>query len=158
MNVAEFVAVLNTLEQDHQLVLDRVQVLKEMVVWLTAPDELDVKHVFGRLRELDNYFVTQLATHMDEEEKTLFPLLEQFPPDGPALADRLRQDHTDLRRKIDAFNSCLSVALDLEDRPPHVVLRDLLTDAWELWEVLDKHAHQETRGIHACLETATGQG
>jgi hypothetical protein len=33
-----------------------------------------------------------------------------------------------------------------------VVLRDLLTYAWELWELLDRHAHAETQGIHECLE------
>jgi hemerythrin-like domain-containing protein len=152
MNVVLFAAALDTVEQDHQLVLDRVEALKELVVALMTPGELDVPQVFGRLREIDNYFVTQLAVHMDEEEKSLFPLLEQLPPEGPALAERLRQEHTTLRRKLDDFSNCLAVALELQDRPPRVVLRDLLTYGWELWELLDRHELAETQGIHECLE------
>lgn len=53
---------------------------------------------------------------MDEEEKTLFTLLERFPPHGAALAGRLRQEHDDLRRRLDEFGSCLSVATELQDR------------------------------------------
>ena len=84
MHIADFVAALNTLEQDHQLLLDRMQALKEMVGCLAEPESIDPPRVFGRLRELDKYFITQLTTHMDEEETTLFPLLEQFPPEGSA--------------------------------------------------------------------------
>ena len=145
-------AALETVEQDHQLVLDRVQALKEMVAALMAPEDLDAPRVFGRLRELDNYFVTQFATHMDGEEKTLFPLLEQLPPEGTALAERLRQEHTTLRRKLDEFNGALEIAVALQDRPPRAVLRDLLTYAWDLWEQLDRHAHDETQCVHACLD------
>jgi hypothetical protein len=152
MTFADFVAALNTVEQDHQLVLDRVQALKEMVTCLLEPEKLDAKRVFGRLKELDDFFVTQFTIHMDEEEKTLFPLLEQFPAEGAALAKRLRQEHETLRGKMKEFSNSVGVALDLQDRPPAVLLRDLLIDAWELWEILDKHAHDETQGIQACLQ------
>jgi hemerythrin-like domain-containing protein len=158
MNVVVLAAALDTVEQDHQLVLDRVQALKEMVAALVSPGDLDAERVFGRLRELDNFFVTQFTVHMDEEEKTLFPLLEQFAPDGATLAEQLRQEHTTLRARLDAFSNCLGVALDLQDRPPRVVLRDLLTFGWQLWELLDKHAHAETRGIHECLDRELGNG
>lgn len=67
---------------------------------------------------------------MDEEEKTLFTLLERFPPHGAALAGRLRQEHDDLRRRLDEFGSCLSVATELQDRPPEAVLQDLLVYTW----------------------------
>ena len=86
MPIADFVAALNTVEQDHQLLLDRMQALKEMVAALAEPENIDPPRDFGRLRDLDKYFITQFTTHMDEEEKTLFPLLEQFPPEGVALA------------------------------------------------------------------------
>jgi len=151
MNVAEFTAALNTVEQDHQIVLDRVQNLKEMVNHLLAPESLDAPWVLGRLRELDGFFATQLMTHMDEEEITLFPLLEQRQPEGAALTAQLRQEHKEIRRGLDAFNSSLGVALDLQDGPPRAVLWDLLIDAWELWEILDKHAHAETEGVRQCL-------
>jgi iron-sulfur cluster repair protein YtfE (RIC family) len=151
MNVAEFKAALDTVEQDHQLVLDKVHALKEGVGYLLAPEDLDAPRVLGRLQELDNYFVTQLIAHMDEEEVTLFPLLERHASEGAALAARLRREHEEIRHKLDAFTSCLGVALDLQDRPPRAVLWDLLVDGWELWEVLDRHAHAETDGLRQCL-------
>jgi hemerythrin-like domain-containing protein len=151
MDVIEVAAALSTVEQDHHLVVDKLQALHEVVAALMSPAEIDVPEVFGRLRELDNYFVTQFTTHMDEEEKTLFPLLERVTPDGAALVEHLRQDHTELRGKLNDFSNCLSVALELQDRPPRVVLRDLLTYSWQLWDLLDRHAYEETHGIHECI-------
>jgi iron-sulfur cluster repair protein YtfE (RIC family) len=151
MNVTEFTAALNTVEQDHQLVLDKVQALKELVGRLLAPEDLDAPRVLNRLRELDAFFATQLADHMDEEEMTLFPLFEHYQSEGPALTTRLRQDHDEIRRKLAAFNSSLGVALDLQDGLPRAVLWDLLVDGWELWELLDRHAHAETEGLRQCL-------
>jgi hemerythrin-like domain-containing protein len=151
MNAIELAAAFSTVEQDHHFVVDKLQALQEVVAALLSPADVDAAQVFGRLRDLDNYFVTQFTIHMDDEEKTLFPLLEQFPPDGTALAERLRREHVALRRKLDDFRNCLDVAVQLQDRPPRVVLRDLLRDTWELWDLVDKHAHAETRGIHECL-------
>jgi hemerythrin-like domain-containing protein len=156
MDVVLFAAALDIVEQDHQLVLDRVEALRELVSALMAPGDLDVPQLFGRLREMDNYFVTQFTVHMEEEEKWLFPLLEQLPPGGAALAERLREEHTTLRGKLADFSKCLEVALELQDRPPRAVLRDLLRYGWELWELLDRHAHAESQGIHDCLERHLG--
>ncbi len=152
MHIANFVAALDTVAQDHQLLLDRMEALKEMVACLAEPENFDPPKVFGRLRDLDKYFITQFTTHMDEEETMLFPLLEQFPPEGGALAECLRQEHEVLRRALADFDSGVGVALDLQDRPPAVLLRDLLMQASELWELLDKHAHAETQGVHDCLK------
>jgi len=151
MNAAEFTAALNTVEQDHHLVLERLQALKETVSRLLWPEDLDAPKVLSRLRELDAFFATQLLNHMDEEETTLFPLLEKGLAEGSALTNRLRREHEDIRRKLDAFDSSLGVALDLQDGPPKAVLWDLLVDGWELWEILDKHAHSETEGVRNCL-------
>src|SRR4051794_23450792 len=150
MDAATFRAALDTVEQDHHLVVDRMQALKEVMTALTSPGDVGPQ-VFARLQELDRFFVTQFSTHLDEEEKTLFPLLEQFAPEGPALAARLRDEHAALRRAMEDFDNCLGVAAELQDRPPRVVLRDLLTYGWDLWDRLDQHAHAETQGIHACL-------
>ena len=50
------------------------------------------------------------------------------------------------------FDSGVGVALDLQDRPPAVLLRDLLIQASELWELLDRHARAESQGLHECLK------
>jgi iron-sulfur cluster repair protein YtfE (RIC family) len=151
MNAAAFTAALNTVEQDHQLVLDKIHALKELVGRLLSPEDLDTPQVLNRLRELDAFFATQLANHMDEEETTLFPLLEHYQAEGPALATRLRHEHDEIRRKLAAFNNSLGVALDLQDGLSQAVLWNLLIDGWELWELLDRHAHAETEGLRQCL-------
>jgi hemerythrin-like domain-containing protein len=151
MNAATFVEALNTVEQDHHLVVDRVQVLQQLALALLEPEISDAPRLFARLRELNNYFATQFVTHLDEEETTLFPLLEQFEPEGPALAKRLRQEHEELRRRLGEFDSCLEIATELQDRPPRTVLEDLRAYTWDLWQLLDSHAHLETEGLHDCL-------
>ena len=151
MNLTAFKAALDTVEQDHQLVLDKVQALKELVSGLLAPEDFDARQVLERLRDLEAFFATVLANHMDEEETTLFPLLEQYHDGGPALVTRLRGEHDEIRRLLAAFNNSLGVALDLQDGLPRAVLWDLLVDGWELWELLDKHAHAETESMRQCL-------
>src|SRR5579872_4400227 len=103
MSAGEFMAALNTVEQDHQLVLDKVQTLKEAVSCLLAPEDPAPRQVLDRLRELNRDFSTQLACHMDEEEMTLFPLVERHAAGGPELVARLRKEHEEIRRKLQEF-------------------------------------------------------
>lgn len=149
MNVKELTAVLNTVEQDHQLVLQKVQSLKETVN-LLEPDEKKPREALQRLRNLHDYFTTQFAIHLDEEEITLFPLLERRSGSSELLS-RLRAEHEDLRRKCERFGNDLEIAAQLEDHVPKAVVRDVLTDAWDLWELLDRHAHAETHAVQECL-------
>jgi hemerythrin-like domain-containing protein len=151
MNAPEFLAAMKTVEQDHQLVLDKVQLLKETVSGLLAPGETVPRAVLDRLRELHGYFSTQLACHMEEEELTLFPLVAQHMPGGGDLVARLRQEHEEVRRKLEEFGNCLHVADELQEDVPKAVARDLLTYGWVLWDILDNHAHQETQALRRCL-------
>ncbi len=154
MNAAELTAALNTVEQDHQLVLDKVQALKDTASHVLNPRAADPHQLLDRLREFNKFFATQFASHLDEEETTLFPLLERQQPGGAELVARLRREHTDLRRKHEEFDNCLQIAFEVEDELPPMVLRDVLTYGWELWELLDTHAHDETRAFHQCLAAA----
>ncbi len=149
MNTDEIMAALCTVEQDHQLVLDKMQALREAVSGLLEPNT-PARRTLDRLQELNRYFVTQLMTHLEEEEVTLFPLLERHKPEGPKLVIRLREEHTEIRRQLDEFGNCLEIALQLEDAP-RVVLRDLLSYGWDFLESLDNHAHVETQGVHLCF-------
>jgi iron-sulfur cluster repair protein YtfE (RIC family) len=151
MNATEFTAALHTLEKDHELVLEKMHALKETIGRLLSPDGLDTARELRKLRELDAYFAIELMTHMDEEEITLFPLLERQHPQGAALALRLRQEHEEIRRKLNAFNNSLGVAQELNDNLPRAVLWDLVVDGWELWELLDEHARLETDGVRQCV-------
>jgi hypothetical protein len=157
MNAAELMAALKTVEQDHELLLEKMQGLRELVGYLEEPAEVDLPRVLDRLREIDGYFVTQMLSHMDEEETTLFPLLEQNKPEGADLVTRLRRDHAEIRRRLEDFGNCLYVAGELEDSgPPDQVVRDLLAYGWELWDILNDHACAETRGVNQCIRDYLG--
>ena len=148
MSAAELTAVLNTVEQDHRLVLGKMQALKDAVSCLLEPGKIDARPILARLWETNEFFATQFQVHLEEEERTLFPFLERQPPEGPALVARLRRDHAEIRRLREEFGKCLAVALECEDAPPKMVLRDVFTFGWELWDALGTHAHAETRAVH----------
>jgi hypothetical protein len=113
MNAAELTAALNTVEQDHRLVLDKIQALKDAVCRLLEP-EVDVAQVIDQHREIHAYLATQFEAHMEEEETTLFPLLERQGSEDSGLVVRLRQQHAEIRRRREEFGNCLRVAGDLE--------------------------------------------
>jgi hemerythrin-like domain-containing protein len=151
MSAEEFLAALNTVEQDHQLVLDKVRALKEAANSLLVPADPAPRQALDRLRELNDYFSTQLACHMDEEEITLFPLMERHAAEGLARVAGLRREHAEIRRKLEEFSNCLDVAGQLSEGLPRPVRRDLLVYSWDLWEALDVHAYRETEAIRECI-------
>jgi hemerythrin-like domain-containing protein len=151
MNANPFLAALDTVEQDHRLVLDKMQALKDAVGCLLDPRDTNPRRVLERLQDLNDYFATQFASHLEEEETTLFPLLEQQEAGGPELVAHLRAEHGEILSKREELENCLEVASGLEERLPRAVVRDLLGYGWELWELLDHHAHAETRAVHRCL-------
>jgi hemerythrin-like domain-containing protein len=154
MNASESMAALGTVEQDHRLVLDKVQALKEAIGFLVEPEGTDLRRALDRLKALERFFATQFAAHMEEEEQTLFPFLQRHDPDSSEVVAQLRREHADIRRQLEEFGNCLAVAGELEDELPRAVLRDLLADGWRLWEALDSHAHDETRAVHRCVGRA----
>jgi hypothetical protein len=152
MNAAEFMAALCLVEEDHQLVLDKVRGLKDALSRLLEPGAEGLSGAVSRLRELYEYFTTRFIAHLEEEEETLFPLLERDGPEGVELTARLRLEHAEIRRKLEELGNCLSVAAELEGGLPRPVLRDLITDGWELWGALDDHAHAETRALQEAID------
>src|SRR5579864_5225880 len=130
MNATDLLPALNTVEQDHRLVLDKMRALKETACYLLDPGDTTPRQVLERLRGLHDYFATQFTAHLEEEEKTLFPLLEQHQPGGPELVARLRREHGEIRRRCEELGNCLEVADGLEDEFPRMVLRDLLAYGW----------------------------
>src|SRR5579875_2737341 len=147
MNATKVRAALDTIEQDHRLVLERMQALKETVNSLMYQKTNDIRQSLFKLREIDNYFGTEFICHSDEEEQTLLPLLEQNIPDGKTLVTRLRVEHDTIRRRCEEFDNSLQVALDLEDGINKTVVRDVFIYGWRLWELLDDHARVETQAI-----------
>jgi iron-sulfur cluster repair protein YtfE (RIC family) len=147
-------AALNTVEQDHRLVLDRMQALKTTVSWLLDRSMEEARQGLFQLREINKYFSTELACHLEEEEQTLFPLLEQSDPQGKELVARLRREHDTIRQRCQELDDCVQVALELEDGLRRAVVRDVYVFGWRLWEALDDHARLETQAIHRCVESS----
>jgi hemerythrin-like domain-containing protein len=154
MNAAESVAALDTVEEDHRLVLEKMRALRDAISWLISPGGPGVCRALQRLREVHDYFATHFTAHLLEEEQTLFPYLRKRLPDGPDVVARLQAEHAEIRRKRQEFGDCLDVAAELEDQLPSAVINDLLTFGWELWDMLDHHAHAETWAVQRCLSRA----
>jgi hemerythrin-like domain-containing protein len=125
LNATKVLAALATIEQDHRLVLERMQALKETVNCLMYQGTNDIRQVLFKLREINKYFSTEFLCHSDEEEQTLFPLLEQENPEGKSLVARLRAEHDTLRRRCEEFDNSLQFAFDLEGGLNKTVLRDV---------------------------------
>ena len=113
MNAAEILAALNTVERDHEMVLKKVQALKDVVSYLLDPDHADVPDVVAKLWELDEYFAKAFPAHTVEEETTLFPLLERHAPGGPELVARLQREHQEIHLKREGEKMAARL-LDLE--------------------------------------------
>jgi hypothetical protein len=151
MNTAEFMAALNTVEQDHLLVLDKIQALKETVSFMEEAGGGATRRGLASLRALNGYFAAQFASHIAEEETTLFPVLEKYLPGGRARVARFRLDHEEILRKREELGNCVAFATELEEGLSKMVVRDLVAYGWELWDLLDKHAHEDTQAIHECI-------
>jgi hemerythrin-like domain-containing protein len=151
MNNADLLLALNVVEEDHQLVLHKMQALKDAVSLLLEPGSATLPRALRRLRELHAYFATKFESHMEEEETALFPLLERNAPGGPELAARLRGEHEEIRRRGEEFGNSLAYAAQLDDELPRAVVRDLLRYGWEFWDYVDQHAHTEMRAVRQCL-------
>jgi hypothetical protein len=151
MNAAASLAALDTVEEDHRLVLEKMRALRDAIGWLISPGAPGRRRAVERLREVHDYFATHFAAHLLEEERTLFPYLRRNLPDGADLVARLQAEHTEIRRKREEFGNCLDVAAELGDGLPSAVVNDLLVFGWELWDILDHHAHAETYAVQRCL-------
>ncbi len=156
MNATELMAALDTVEQDHQLILDKMTGLKAAVACLLEP-ATNCHAALDRLRELNDFFATAFETHMQEEEVTLFPLLEKNGPDSVALVKHLLDQHAEIRGRLEEFDKCLHVADETEDNLQKMVVRDLVAFGWELWQTLDEHARLETQAVRGCMDRYFGK-
>ena len=70
MSAAELTAVLNTVERDHLLALEKMQALKDAVNCLLEPGEIPLHNVLGRLRDSNEFFASQFEFHLEEARLT----------------------------------------------------------------------------------------
>jgi hemerythrin-like domain-containing protein len=92
----------------------------------------------GELQHSWNELESGLTTHLELEERELFPLVEPFHPEGVRA---LRNDHELIKRRI----ADLGVEVDL-----HAVRKQTVDD---LVETLRRHSEKEDRTLYHWLET-----
>jgi Hemerythrin HHE cation binding domain len=152
VNLDQFMAALKVVEDDHQLVLEKVQALEKVLHCLSETGERQPNRVIASLQGFDEFLGSRMASHLEEEERTLFPFLEQSSPEGGSLVARLRMDHTAILSKRQEFANCLEIAAEIaDDGLTRAVLLDLVAFGLELCELLDAQAHCETQAIRQCL-------
>ncbi len=156
MNAAELKAALDSVGQDHELVLAKVDALRQTVRCLVEPEAVNRSRILARLRDLNEYFAGRFAEHLEEEEKSLFPLLEKYRPEFAGLVARLRLEHEEIRRKVEDLGQGLHDAVEQKDGVTPAVLWDLLGCGWDLWELLDRHASAESGAVRQCLARPDG--
>lgn len=157
-NLDHLFAALRIVEQDHQLVVEKAQALRSALAYLRETGDRQAPQVIGNLRRLNEFFESHLAAHMEDEERTLYPLLENSMVEGSALVDQLTAEHTAIVTKYREFADCLQIAAEVgEDGLAHSVVLDLLAFGLDLWEALDAHARTETQAIRQCLVSALPQ-
>jgi hemerythrin-like domain-containing protein len=154
MNAATVIAVMDIVEEDHRMVLEKTRALKDTVDCLMVPDDKGLTEALHRLQRLNHYFASHFATHIAEEDQVLLPFLERQSPAGPELVAGLRRQHAEIVRKREELADCLNVADDLEGGPPQMVIADLVAYGLELWDLLDSHARDETQAVHECIKAA----
>jgi hemerythrin-like domain-containing protein len=151
MDATRIKSALTIVEKDHEMVASKVQALADAVNAVLDRCAGDPAELLDRFRKIHTFLSTHFEAHMEEEETRLFPLLAEGKPGGPELVSHLRREHAEIRTKRQEFGDCLDVAGDLDEGLPDMVVLDLVTYAWDLWEILDNHAHRETRAVQQRL-------
>ncbi len=147
MTTTKIEAILSTLEEDHQLVHTKMQLLRETVIVLLDRQPVPAQRILDRFEDIKEFFANQFASHLEEEELTLFVFLEEASAEGAGIVRVLREEHEAIVRKVQEFSDCLQVARDVEENLPIMVQRDLIDYGWELLDLIDTHAHKETKAV-----------
>jgi hemerythrin-like domain-containing protein len=155
MDISELMEVMNTVEEDHRQVLEKLQALQEGLGGLTGTAR-SRQLALLRLSEVNDLLANRFAEHALEEETALFPFLARNLPDEPDLVDSLRQEHEEIAGKREEFGDCLAMAQELG----HGLTREIIASGWELLDLLDRHAQRETQAVQKCfaryLQTVPG--
>ena len=145
-------AVLKTVEDEHQVLLEKVQALRTGLGSLRDARAFQSQQTIQTLQSLGSYFTTSLALHLHDDEQRLLPLLEQSGAEGVSLMEVVKKDHAAILAKLEVFADCLEVAAELDDGDlSRTALVDLTIFGTELCDLLDVHIRREMQAICDCL-------
>ena len=86
------------LKEEHQDVLQKLDVLEEVIGHLDRKEEISLK-----LKELASFFKTGFWVHFSKEEEALFPEVERFIPREGGPTGMMFIEHEDLRNTNKEF-------------------------------------------------------
>lgn len=128
-------------KEDPHLIVEQMRAL-EQALGLLSGDERGELQIVAVLQRLRHYFLTDLLTHLVEEEGTFIPAVESL-PQGEAKAAQLRREHAELRQRIADFKSALTLAGYVGPQSREALLWRLVIEARALLGRLKTHAAYE---------------
>ncbi len=104
-------------------------------------------------REVLLFFTSELAEHVELEDKVLFPFLEMYLPKLGTLISLLRSEHEDFRRSVQQFElALLDLTTERRDARQPGVLEQVRDAGLYLVYLLRNHVHVEQEGIYKVVE------
>lgn len=104
-------------------------------------------------REVLLFFSTELAEHVELEERVLFPFLETHLPKLETLISLLRSEHVDFRKSVQNFElALLELANERRGSSQPRILGEIRERGIYLVYLLRNHVHVEQEGIYRVVE------
>lgn len=142
--------VVETIREDHDILLRQIRILDEALA-LFEQDEHHESQVLQVLAQVEQYFRDDVLQHLQQEEKTFIPPVEQLLPDGGRKAVRLREEHHWLRGAVEVFESALSQAVHAESESKSALFHRLAAESRTILNYLNAHAAYESELMREML-------
>jgi hypothetical protein len=128
-----------TVDEDHALLLGQMKALEDAIS-LLREDDRDDSHVLPVLAQLRHYFLSDLLPHLLREETEFLPVVTRLVANGTSKAARVRDEHGQLRRRIEQFRTAYTLVSYVGPQARHELLWRLIHEARAIFAQLKIHA------------------
>jgi hemerythrin-like domain-containing protein len=134
--------ILETVREDHELVVEQLGVLEELESTLGGDGGPHLDRTLESLRAASRFFQTKLLPHLQEEEQGLFRLFRDCLPKGSTLVYELEAEHAQMRELCERLHEEVALLRHVKNRraPVFSDLRDLCA---RIARLLEQHAERE---------------
>ena len=143
--------ILATVREDHDLVVEQLDVVAELEGTLGGAEGPHFERSLDLLHRASRFFQTKLLPHLSEEEQGLFRLFRDCLPKGSTLVYELEAEHAQMRELCERLR--VEVALlrhEKNRRAP--VFSDLRAICARVGRLLEQHAERENMLIKHLLK------